>query len=64
MTANNEIRKGYQKILKLTLSLLFSVNISVKTASMEAEYHNCHQSYLAILSSAAYDIFPNMEKNH
>jgi len=53
MTAANEVRKDYQKILGLTLSLLFASDITLKTDSMVAEYHSCHHSYVDRLMNPA-----------
>jgi len=38
--------KEHQKILGLTLSLLFASDITLKTDSMVTEYHSCHHSYV------------------
>lgn len=56
MTAANEIHKDYQKIFNLTISLLFSPDMSIKTDSMKNEYHSCHHSFIDILQSAVFDI--------
>ena len=45
MTAANEIHKDYKKIFSLTVSLLFSSDIQIKTDSMESEYSSCHHAY-------------------
>lgn len=49
MTAANEIRKNYKKICDLTISLLFSGELSIKTDSMKETYSSCHHSYLDTL---------------
>ncbi|RGE13813.1 CGNR zinc finger domain-containing protein [Desulfotomaculum sp. OF05-3] len=51
MTAANEVRKDYQKILKLTLSLLFAPDVTLKTDSMSKKYHSCHHSYIDLLKN-------------
>lgn len=53
MTAANEVRKDYQKILGLTLSLLFASDITLKTDSMVTVYHSCHHSYVDRLMNPA-----------
>lgn len=49
MTAANEIKKNYKKICDLTISLLFSENITIKTDSMKESYSSCHHSYIDVL---------------
>ena len=46
MTAANEIRKDYKKICDLTIFLLFSEDIAIKTDSMKESYSSCHHSYV------------------
>lgn len=46
MTAANEIRKNYKKICDLTISLLFSEDLTIKTDSMRESYASCHHSYV------------------
>lgn len=46
MTAANEIRKNYKKICDLTISLLFSEDLAIKTGSMKESYSSCHHSYV------------------
>ena len=53
MTAANEVRKDYQKILELTLSLLFAPDMALKTDSMVTEYRSCHHSYVDRLINPA-----------
>ena len=53
MTAANEVRKDYQKILGLTLSLLFAPDMALKTDSMVTEYRSCHHSYVDRLINPA-----------
>lgn len=45
MTAANEIRKNYKKICDLSISLLFSKDLTIKTDSMKESYSSCHHSY-------------------
>lgn len=52
MTAANEIHKDYQKILLLTLNLLFAGDIKIKTDSMTHDYNTCHHPYIDLLKSA------------
>ena len=49
MTATSEIKKSYQKICNLTISLLFSDSLSLKTDSMNETYFSCHHPYVDIL---------------
>lgn len=51
MTAANEIRKNYKKICDLTISLLFSEDLAIKTDSMKETYLSCHHSYVDTLMS-------------
>lgn len=46
MTAANEIRKNYKKICDLTIALLFSEDLKIKTDSMRESYSSCHHSYV------------------
>lgn len=52
MTAANEIHKDYQKIFSLTVSLLFSSDIHIKTNSMDSEYNSCHHTYADLVMNA------------
>lgn len=52
MTAANEIHKDYQKILLLTLNLLFAGDLSIKTDLMTHEYKTSHHPYIDLLQSA------------
>ena len=52
MTAVNEIRKDYQKICNLTISLLFSESLNYKTTKMTSSYCSCHYTYLDLLKNA------------
>ena len=49
MTAANEIRKNYKKICDLTISLLFSEDLTIKTDSMKNAYSSCHHKYVDTL---------------
>lgn len=49
MTATNEIRKNYKKICDLTISLLFSEDLTIKTDSMKNAYSSCHHKYVDTL---------------
>ncbi|WP_337540436.1 CGNR zinc finger domain-containing protein [Suilimivivens sp.] len=49
MTAANEIRKNYKKICDLTISLLFSEDLTIKTDSMKNAYSSCHHKYVNTL---------------
>lgn len=51
MTAANEIRKNFKKICELTISLLFSEDITIKTGSMKKSYFSCHHSYVDIVKN-------------
>ena len=55
MTAVNEIKKDYDQIFRLLMSLLFAPDFSLKTESMFEEYHCCHHSYVDLLQN------PNIE---
>lgn len=52
MTAANEIRKDYQKILHLTLYLMLSIPVHIDIASLTSPYVTCHHSFVDILSTA------------
>jgi hypothetical protein len=52
MTAANEIRKDYQKILHLTLYLMLSTPIHIDIASLTTPYETCHHSFVDTLSKA------------
>lgn len=45
MTAANEIRKNYKKICDLTIALLFSGDLDIKTDLMKTSYTSCHHHY-------------------
>lgn len=49
MTAANEIRKNYQKICNLTISLLFSNNEKYNTTMMTSPYQSCHYAYTDLI---------------
>lgn len=44
MTIANEIKKNYQKVLHLTLYLMLSKPVYVKTDSLSVPYETCHHS--------------------
>lgn len=52
MTAANEIRKDYKKILHLTLYLMLSEPVSIKMDSLSVPYETCHHSFVDILAKA------------
>lgn len=56
MTAANEIRKDYQKILFLTINLLFSRDLTIQTSAMAHAYTTKHHSYIDLLQSANYNV--------
>lgn len=51
MTAANEIRKNYNKICELTLSLLLAGDLTIKTDSMKDSYSSCHHKFIDILEN-------------
>lgn len=52
MTAANEIHKDYQKILSLTISLLFAEDLTIKTDVMAQSYATKHHAYIDLLKAA------------
>ena len=60
MTASNEVRKDYQKILVLTLSLLFAPDTTLKTDLMVTAYHSCHHPYVDRLMNPT----PQLSQEH
>lgn len=52
MTIANEIKKNYQKILHLTLYLMLSKPVYVKTDSLSVPYETCHHHFVDILAKA------------
>lgn len=55
MTAVNEIKKNYDQIFGLLMSLLFAPDFTLKTESMAETYRCCHHSYVDLLQN------PNIE---
>ena len=55
MTAVNEIKKNYDQIFRLLMSLLFAPDFTLKTESMAETYRCCHHSYVDLLQN------PNIE---
>ena len=55
MTAVNEIKKDYDQIFRLLMSLLFAPDFILRTDSMSEEYHCCHHPYVDLLKN------PNIE---
>lgn len=55
MTAVNEIKKDYDQIFRLLMSLLFAPDFILRTNSMSEEYHCCHHPYVDLLKN------PNIE---
>lgn len=51
MTAANEIKKDYQKIFELIVSLLFAEDIQFQTNAMETPYISCHHKYRDIIQN-------------
>lgn len=45
MTAANEIKKDYPKILELIVSLIFADDIHFQTSEMQEPYSSCHHKY-------------------
>lgn len=58
MTATNEIRKDYSKICNLTVALLFSDSVNVKTVSMTSNYSGCHHKYVDIIMNPPMELSP------
>lgn len=56
MTAANEIHKDYQKILLLTINLLFAGDLTIQTSEMTHPYVSKHHSYIDLLQSANFDV--------
>ena len=52
MTAANEIRKDYRKILHLTLYLLLSESIRIQIDSSQTVYETCHHSFMETFTKA------------
>lgn len=52
MTAANEIRKDYHKILHLTLYLLLSEPMRIQIDSSQTVYESCHHSFMETLAKA------------
>lgn len=55
MTDANEIYKDYQKIMYLTLNLLFAGDRYIKTDPMTQEYKTSHHPYIDLLQAANCD---------
>ena len=51
MTAINEIKKDYDQIFRLLMSLLFAPDFILKTKSMVEEYRCCHHPYVDLLQN-------------
>lgn len=51
MTAVNEIKKDYDQIFRLLMSLLFAPEFTLKTDSMTDVYHCCHHPYVELLNN-------------
>ena len=62
MTTANEIHKDYQKMMHLTLNLLFAGDLSIKTDLMAHEYKTNHHSYTDLLQSANFST--SYERQH
>jgi len=62
MTAANEIHKDYQKIMHLTLNLLFAGDLSIKTDLMLQEYKTSHHPYVDLLQATNFDT--SYERQH
>lgn len=52
MTASNEIHKDYQKILFMTINLLFAGDLTIQTSAMANSYSTKHHPYIDLLQSA------------
>ncbi len=52
MTAANEIRKDYRKILHLTLYLMFSEPMQIQLGSSQTVYETCRHSFVETLDKA------------
>ena len=62
MTAANEIHKDYQKILLLTINLLFAGDLTIKTDAMTQAYTTKHHSYIDLLQSPNFNV--SYEREH
>ena len=51
MTAANEIKKDFHKIITLTFSLLFSQDLEIKTNGMSTPYKSCHYKYADLIKN-------------
>ena len=56
MTAANEIHKDYEKILFLTINLLFAGDLTIQTSAMSYAYSTKHHSYIDLLQSAIFNL--------
>ncbi|MFV0382268.1 MAG: CGNR zinc finger domain-containing protein [Breznakia sp.] len=62
MTAANETHKDYQKILLLTINLLFAEDLTIKTDAMTQAYTTKHRSYIDLLQSPKINV--SYEREH
>lgn len=56
MTAANEIHKDYQKILFLTINLLFAGDLTIQTDAMAHAYATKHHSYIDLLQTSHFNV--------